>query len=382
MSNIKVNTISTASGLTSLTTGANTIGFTSGTQTYTLGASSASTMKNRIINGDMRIDQRNGGGSLTPASGTSTYVVDRFSVVGTQSSKFTAQQNQGSVTPPAGFTNYLGITSSSAYTSVSTDLFRIFHTIEGYNIADLAWGTSSAKAVTLSFWARSSLTGTFGGCLQNQSNNRAYAFTYSITSANTWTFCSITIPGETSGTWFTNNTLGLAINFDFGSGSTKQIAPGSWQVADANAATGCVSVVGTSGATLYITGMQLEAGSSATSFDFRHIGQELALCQRYCFVAVFNSNNYAGVCNTGTSGLASVPLPSPMRAAPTGTFPSGSYTADNGVTSLTFTPANMSINNSGVNTARVYFTSGTGGTFTGGQAFNTGTGTVVLSSEL
>ena len=238
-------------------------------------------MRNRIINGAMVIDQRNAGASVTPSSGTSTFITDRFSVYTTQSSKFTAQQNAGSVTPPAGFSNYLGITSSSAYTSISSDLFRIFTTIEGYNIADFAWGTASAKSITLSFWVRSSLTGTFGGCLQNQSNNRAYAFTYSISASNTWEYKTITITGETSGTWYTNNTLGLAINFDFGSGSSKQIAPGSWQAVDANAATGCTSIVGTSGATLYLTGMQVEVGTQATPFDWRPFTTELQLCQRY-----------------------------------------------------------------------------------------------------
>jgi hypothetical protein len=238
-------------------------------------------MKNRIINGDMRIDQRNAGASLTLSGGVGVYPVDRFSALASQSSKLSVQRNAGSVTPPAGFTNYLGVTSLSAYTSISTDLFRLFHVIEGYNIADLAWGTSSAKSITISFWVRSSLTGTFGGCLQNSSNNRAYAFTYTITSANTWEFKSITIPGETSGTWGSTNSGGIHINLDLGSGSTKQISPGSWQTADANAATGCTSIVGTNGATWYMTGFQFEIGSIATAFERRLYSTELILCQRY-----------------------------------------------------------------------------------------------------
>jgi len=135
------------------------------------GAASGLTFRNRIINGDMRIDQRNAGASVTPAAGTSTFIVDRFSAYGTQASKFSAQQNAGSVTPPVGFSNYLGATSLSAYSSISTDLFRLFHSIEGYNISDFAWGTVSAKTVTLSFWVRSSQTGTFGGSLIYIYNN-------------------------------------------------------------------------------------------------------------------------------------------------------------------------------------------------------------------
>ena len=182
-------------------------------------ASSSATMKNRIINGDHRIDQRNAGNTVTVSASTQTYITDRFSILTTASgSKVTAQQNAGSVTPPPGFSNYLGITSSSAYTAGASELFRLFHTIEGYNIADLAWGTSSAKPITISFWARSSLTGNFGICLQNASNNRAYAASYSIPVANTWTYCSITIPGETTGTWGSTNGVGIAINFDLGSG--------------------------------------------------------------------------------------------------------------------------------------------------------------------
>lgn len=272
--------------------------------------------RNRIINGDMRIDQRNNGASVTPASGTASYITDRFSVLGTQSSKFTAQQNAGSVTPPPGFSNYLGITSSSSYSSISSDLFRIFHTIEGYNIVDFAWGTSNAKPVTMSFWVRSSLTGTFGGCFQNQTNNRAYAFTYTISASNTWEYKTITISGETSGTWYTNNTLGLAINFDLGSGSSKKITPGSWQTVDANAATGCVSIVGTNGATFYITGLQLEVGTAETPFERRPYATELALCQRYCEKANF-SYMTAGYKGGGYAFKVS------KRATPTMTFWAG-----------------------------------------------------------
>tara|TARA_R110000868_G_scaffold3688_2_gene22976 strand:- start:364 stop:1692 length:1329 start_codon:yes stop_codon:yes gene_type:complete len=237
-------------------------------------------MKNRIINGAMVIDQRNAGASITNAA-SSTYIVDRFYINGTQASKFTAQQNAGSVTPPVGFTNYLGITSSSAYSIAAGDLFNITQVIEGYNIADLGWGTANAKTVTLSFWVRSSLTGTFGGSFLNAGAARAYPFSYTISAANTWQQISVTIAGETSGSWQSTNSSGIFVIFSLGAGSTFSNTAGAWVNGNYQSATGATSVVGTSGATFYVTGVQLEVGSQATSFEYRQYTTELALCQRY-----------------------------------------------------------------------------------------------------
>ena len=239
------------------------------------------TFKNRIINGKMDIDQRNAGASLNPAD--FAYSVDRWKCRRSQSSKFTVQQNAGSVTPPAGFSNYLGVTSSSAYSVLTADYFAIQQLIEGLNFADLAWGTASAQTVTLSFWVRSSLTGTFGGALNNGAEVRAYGFTYTINAANTWEQKTITIPGDTTGTWLTTNGIGLYVNFNLGTGSTYGSATnGSWTNDNTQfTPSGATSVVGTNGATFYITGVQLEKGSTATSFDYRPYGTELALCQRY-----------------------------------------------------------------------------------------------------
>ena len=191
------------------------------------------------------------------------------------------QQNAGSVTPPAGFTNYLGCTSTSAYTVGSGEIFYIRQSVEGFNIADLAWGTANAKTITISFWVRSSLTGTFGGALQNSAADRSYPFSYTISSANTWEQKSVTIAGDTSGTWLTTNGVGVGVQFSLGTGSTNSGTAGSWQAANLSSATGAVSVVGTNGATFYITGVQLEIGTSATPFERRLYGQELANCQRY-----------------------------------------------------------------------------------------------------
>ena len=233
--------------------------------------------KNRLINSAMVIDQRNAGASVTQVTGN-TYTVDRFYIVGSVTSKFTAQQSS---TVPSGFVNSLKITSSAATSLASGDYYFLAQSIEGNNIADLNWGSANAKTITLSFQVYSSLTGTFGGALRNSAQDRSYPFTYTISSANTWTSISITIAGDTSGTWLTTNGTGINVVFALGIGSTYSGTAGAWAGSNLVSATGATSVVGTNGATFYITGVQLEKGSTATSFDYRPYGTELQLCQRY-----------------------------------------------------------------------------------------------------
>jgi hypothetical protein len=265
-------------------------------------------MKNRIINGAMVIDQRNAGASITIPSTGSTYSVDRWFFATSQASKLSAQQNGGAITPPVGFANYMGITSLSAYSVTSTDYFNFVQSIEGYNIADLGWGSANAKTVTLSFQVYSSLTGTFGGVISNGSFNYQYPFTYSIPVANTWTTISVTIAGPISGTWNITNSVGAYVLFGLGAGSTVSGTAGSWATQSIRSATGATSVVGTNGATFYITGVQLEVGSSATGFEYRQYGQELLLCQRYFETSAdFGTNaQYAGqqiVVGVGTTSF-------------------------------------------------------------------------------
>ena len=287
-----------------------------------LGAGNASIMKNRLINGAMIIDQRNAGASVTPAT-DSIFTVDRWISRLSQASKYSFQQNAGSVTPPVGFTNYLGITSTSAYSITSTDFFEIQQRIEGYNISDLGWGTANAKTVTLSFQVYSSLTGTFGGSVFNGAGTRSYPFSYSIPVANTWTSISITIAGDTSGTWLTTNGIGMFVNFGLGIGSTYSGTAGAWSGTLYLSATGATSVVGTNGATFYITGVQLEVGTSATGFEYRQYGQELALCQRYY-------QKFAGGQVYGNGAVVAVvcnSFPVTMRASATGTVTTGAIQA-------------------------------------------------------
>jgi hypothetical protein len=267
MSTIAVNTVTDANG-----------GNTATINSMTPTADSLQGFRNRILNGNMVLDQRNAGASVTINS--NQYTLDRYQAIQTQTGKYSVQQ---STTAPTGFTNSMLITSASAYSVLSSDEFYFRQSIEGYNVSDLAFGTASAKTVTLSFWVRSSLTGTFGGALKNDAGDRAYPFTYTISVANTFEYKTITIAGDQSGTWNTGNGRGLQVVFGLGVGSTFSGTAGAWAGANYSSATGATSVVGTSGATWYITGVQLEVGSVATPFERRPIQTELDLCYRYCF---------------------------------------------------------------------------------------------------
>jgi len=264
------------------------------TQAGEFNSDSSFGLKNRIINGAMVLDQRNAGALINPA--VSGYTVDRWYYYQSQTSKGTIGQNAGSVTPPVGFTNYLGFTSTSAYSINSTDQFFIQQYIEGFNFADLGFGSANAKTVTLSFQVYSSLTGTFGGVLQNSASTRNYPFTYTISTANTWTQISVTIAGDTTGTWVgATNGTGIKVVFSLGSGTSQSAAAGAWTgTSFITSATGATSVVGTNGATFYLTGVQLEVGSTATSFDYRPYGTELALCQRYYETGITGSGSRSG----------------------------------------------------------------------------------------
>jgi hypothetical protein len=275
-------------------------------------ASSSMGFKNRIINGAMVIDQRNAGAEVNPAL-TNAYYVDRWVVLSTTAGKFKIGQNAGAITPPAGFTNYLGCTSLSAYSVGASDAFGVRQSIEGFNFADLAWGTANAQAITISFWVRSSLTGTFGLGLINNGANRAYAATYTISAANTWEQKTITIAGDTTGTWLTNNDVGIRVTFGMGYGSSLSGTANAWNAGTAFMPTGATSVVGTNGATFYITGVQLEKGSTATSFDYRPYGTELQLCQRYFQTGIHG----VSASNLNGTGQTIVPVVATLRTTPT-----------------------------------------------------------------
>ena len=250
---------------------------------------------NRLINGNFVIDQRNAGASVTPAN--LAYTLDRWKAEISTASKFSVQQSS---TAPAGFNNSLLITSSSAYTVGAADYFAMCQPIEGYNIADLGFGTANAKTVTISFWVRSSVTGTYSAVIVNQNDTRVYPFTYTINSANTFEYKTVTIPGDTTGTWLTTNGAGIRVNFYIGLGTNFQGAVNAWNGGTIYGASGTTNLVSTNGATLYLTGVQLEVGSTATSFDYRPYGTELSLCQRY-YETSYNQGSTPQVVPTNTA---------------------------------------------------------------------------------
>jgi len=261
----------------------------------------------------MLIDQANSGASW----GYGQKGLDRWVTDATQSGKLSYQQNLNSLTPPIGFTKYIGATSLSAYSVLSTDTFLISQAIEGLNVADLGWGTSNAQTITIQFWVRSSLTGTFGGALQNGSSNRSYPFTFAINNANTWEYKTLTVSGDTAGTWATDNTAGIWLRFNLGTGSSLSGTAGAWAGANYRSATGAVSVVGTAGATFYITGVQLEVGTVATPYEMQIYSDQLAQCQRYYSGPIYCA--VGGVTANGIGLYACTNCPVPMRTAPTTT---------------------------------------------------------------
>ena len=306
--------------------------------------------RNRIINGDMRIDQRNEGAAITLAA--SGYSVDRWFPQSTVSgTTVTAQQ---SAVAPEGFTNSLLLNVPTGATASASQVYRLQHKIEGFNVADLNYGSANAKPITVSFWVRSSITGIYCFGLRNGSSNRGYATEYTISSANTWEYKTITIAGDITGTWLVTNGAGLQCLWDFGSGSTWDQSADSWAGTATWKTSNQTNLGGTSGATFYITGVQLEAGSVATPFERRSYGQELALCQRY-YQSTYDylagdtpaSNVNAGCVNftpTNASDFFNFNYFLMMRAAPSvttyrknGGATSQAQRADNGGTYINIT---------------------------------------------
>ena len=236
--------------------------------------------RNRIINGDMRIDQRNAGAAVTVTNDANYYTTDRWQIVESSSCVLSAQQVTDA---PSGFNNSLKLTVTTAAGSVgASETGFLLQRIEGFNTADLSFGTASASTITLSYWVKSSITGTFGGSLKNASSNRSYPFSYTINATNTWEQKIVTIVGDTSGTWTgATNGIGIGLTFDIGSGSSRRGTASTWAASNFDGVTGATSIVTTLNATWQITGVQLERGSTASSFEYRPYTTELQLCQRY-----------------------------------------------------------------------------------------------------
>ena len=327
--------------------------------------------RNRIINGAMVIDQRNAGASLAITT-NAQYSVDRFagSVYSSGTGRYSLQQ---STTVPAGFTNSLKMTVTTADASPTADYgYALQQSIEGLNCTDLNWGSANATTVTLSFWVYSSVTGNLPVVLLNSGFTRYYATTYSVASANTWTKISLTIVGDTSGTWLTTSDGGIYINFGFGAGSNRTASTANaWATSayggNLTSVTGATSVIATNGATWYITGVQLEKGATATAFDYRDYGRELIMCQRYYYKVKSSGNSYNQLClgfvGSLTDGYGIVFFPVELRTRPTaleqtGTATDYAYAHTTTVTVCSAVPAYQAQTNS--SQAVVLFTVSTG----------------------
>jgi hypothetical protein len=270
---------------------------------------------NRIINGDMLVDQRNNGASGT-ASG---YTVDRWIYGTTQVGKITWQRIVGgALAQAAGVGRYLNFLTSAAFTPGSTDTFFINQPIEASMVTDFAWGTPNAQPVTLSFWAVSSLTGIFSGSVKNAPvpATRSYPFTFSIPVANVWTKIVITIPGDTAGTWvMSGNVTGLSVSFDLGCGADFRAPAGAWASGAYLGANGAVSIVSTLSATFVLSLVKLEIGQVATPFNQDSLAKRLADCQRY--YQTYTNMTLTGYNVTNGSVLNSWPISPAMRTTPT-----------------------------------------------------------------
>jgi len=339
--------------------------------------------KNRIINGNMMVWQR---GTTFNAPADGDYNADRWQYGANQSGKVNIAQSSSA---PSGFSYSALVTSTSSYSIGASDLFRYTQRIEGFNTADLAFGTASASTVTLSFWVRSSLTGTFGGSLQNNNGDRSYPFTYTINSANTWEYETITIAGDTTGTWVgATNGNGLQLNFSLGAGSSRIGTAGAWAAAGYYGATGQTNLVATNAATWQIVGVQLEKGSTATSFDYRPYGTEELLCQRYYYKHADGSvasNQIVSIGFYESSGVifGSVKFPVTMRAIPTNVSASGTnYYSLFGVMNDQFNSLSNALTS--VNQAGFFNASEASGTAgqTGSLRLNSSSAFVAFSAEL
>ena len=366
-----------------------TLNGTTGITTPTYGGAVAAeyiapvtSFKNRIINGAMQIDQRGSAGTpVSNGAASNTYFVDRWHMFGAVAARMNGRQ---SAVAPTGFTNSSLITSLASTTPSAGDAYGVRQIIEGFNAADLGWGTASAQTVTISFWVRSSITGTYAFSFFNENSPwRAYVSTYTISATDTWEQKSITVVGDTSGTWNKVNGGGIQCWWDLGSGTGFNATAGSWNSSLLVRTAGSVNWVGTNGATFYITGVQLEKGSNATSFDYRPYGTELALCQRYCFIGTPQANT-GGVSAEATQCQVRTPFNVPMRSTPTITVTSGTWQISDDF-SADVTATNPAIVTADVvySGGRVYlsgFSSLTTGRWYAGTAV--GTAKLIYSAEL
>jgi len=284
--------------------------------------------RNLLINGAMQVAQRDT--SVTSISGSAYFTVDRWhtSESGTGAELRTTQSQ--SADAPDGFGSSCKIQVTTPISTITDGYWRLINRLEGLNLQSLNHGSINAKSVTASFWVKSSIASTYSVMMYKPDTGRNIGSTYTINSANTWEYKTITIPGDTVGAIHNNTGEGMYLSFNlFGGTSFVGADNTSWasysgqRLANGHNAN---AVVTTNGATFQITGVQLELGKVATPFEHRSYGEELALCHRY-FQKLFCSGSStrqmigAGHYNTSTALVIGYQhYGGVMRANPTGTF--------------------------------------------------------------
>ena len=273
--------------------------------------------KNLVINGAMTVAQRVGTTSTVANNYDATPDRIRQEAYGDATASW-----QQVTDAPVGFKNSLKVTCAGTALPSAGNTLRLMTGLEGQDIAHLEYGTAQAKNATLSFYVKASETGIYSTALVNiapsgnivSNVNRSHIKTYTIDSANTWEYKTLTFSGCPDGTWGSSNSNGITIVFDLGSGSNHQGAKDSWLTTSDTFAAGQVSLGDSNGGSWQMTGLQLELGSVATDFEHRSYGEELALCERYYEVTQGGTTEYA---ETTGNYLVSVPFRVKKRASPT-----------------------------------------------------------------
>ena len=378
MSELKVNSIKG----TGATTAAITIDSSAGTCTANITNRSN---ENYIINGGCVVDQRNSGSAVT-----SGFAIDRTQIEGFDGGG--TGTGQRVTDSPSGFTHSLKITVTGTDTSLAaSDFYTLRHIIEGQNIAHLGFGASGGTSVTLSFFVKSSVTGTFCASLGNGTNNRTMPKEYTISSADTWEKKTLTFPADTTGTWGTDNGRGFSIRWCMGVGSTRQGTADTYNDSEAHGTANQTNLFATNGATFQITGLKLESGTIATDFEHSSFGQELALCQRYYFNVKGDDDKHVAVGFSAGGGfcLFNFYFPVPMRATPTYTgsataarFYAANQSADFNLSSMSFTIADNNSISPLMGTLFISTTSGMTAGQGGSLALNEDNGILQFSAEL
>lgn len=338
--------------------------------------------RNKVINGDMRIDQRFQGAAVVPVP-PNTYTLDKVFFASSQVGKYNFQQNANGASLPAGFTNYAGFVLGTPFTPAAADFLAYVHRIEGFDMQEFGWGTAAAKPITVSFWVRSAMAGNHSLSICNGVFDRSYPVLFSIPTANTWTFVAIPISGDTAGTWDKGANIGLNIYLGLGLGSNFEGTNAAWNAGNKLRAVGAVNPSSGTAADLFaVTGLQVEGGTIATPFERRPYGVELSLCQRYCWVLPSSSTIATGQCYSTTSANGTLRFPQPMRAIPTITYSSQTgFSASNAGGAATATTA-VSVFSPTAASTEVSFTIASGLVAGNASLMRSTTGQIVISADL